>query len=167
MEGVAIRQADFDDVDAIAEAHRDSIQSLGALFYRPADLAAWQSGVSGELYRDAMRGGEVFFVATGTLGREPLVLGFSSDYPIEGPLHGTSVYVRGSAARKGIGRALLRHAEAFALTRGATSIQIEASLAGVAFYEANGYQQVSQGHARLTSGHLIACVRMRKHLAGQ
>ena len=159
---VVIRPAGTADVHAIAEAHRDSIRSLGAAFYPPGALDAWQAGISPDLYRNAMQSGEVFFMASGTLDGRHEILGFSSDYCIEGTVHGTSVYVRGEAARQGVGRALLEHAEAHAVARGATSIQIEASLAGVEFYKANGYEEVSRGETRLTSGHLIACVFMRK-----
>ena len=159
-----IRPAGTADVHAIAEAHRDSIQSLGAAFYPPGALDAWQAGICADLYRNAMHKGEVFFLASGTLNGRHSVLGFSTDYCIEGTVHGTSVYVRGDAARQGIGRALLEHAEAHAVARGATSIQIEASLAGVEFYKANGYEEVGRGETRLTSGHVIACVFMRKRL---
>ena len=44
-----------------------------------------------------------------------------------------SVYVRGIAARRGIGSALLGLAEAHAVAHGAASLQVEASLAGVEF----------------------------------
>jgi putative acetyltransferase len=164
IQDLLIRCADVPDVQAIADAHRDSIQSLGSAFYDRDAIGAWQSGICADLYRNAMQNGEVFFVATGTVGGRQRILGFSSDYEIQGPLHGTSVYVRGEAARQGIGRALLEHAEAHAIARGATSIQIEASLGAVEFYKANGYQEVSRGQTRLTSGHVIACVFMRKRL---
>jgi putative acetyltransferase len=158
------RPAHPSDVDAIAEAHRDSIRSLGAAFY-PANVAdAWEEGITGDLYRKAMEGGEVFFIATGKVAGRTLVLGFASDYCIEGSKHGTSVYVRGIAARRGIGSALLRLAEAHAATRGATSIHIEASLAGVDFYKRNGYAEAGRGESRLMSGHAVACVFMRKPL---
>lgn len=162
---VLIRRADVADAEAIADAHRDSIESIGAAFYQPAALAAWQAGISGDLYRGAMAAGEVFFIAIALVEGRQQVLGFSSDYSREGPLHGTSVYVRGAAAGQGIGRALLRRAEAYAVARGATAIQIEASLAGVEFYRANGYEELGRGETRLTSGYVIGCVFMRKRLA--
>src|SRR6187551_1148115 len=109
-----------------------------------------------------MGGGEVFFIAVGELDSQPAVLGFASDHRVEGTEHGTSVYVRGAAARQGIGSALLRLAEAEAAARGATCIRIEASLAGVEFYKANGYDEVARGGTRLMSGRPIACVFMRK-----
>ena len=161
---IVIRQAEQSDVDHIAEAHRDSIRSIAPAFYPPDDVDAWQDGLTGDLYLKAMDAGEVFFIATARVDGTPLVLGFASDYCVEDTVHGTSVYVRGIAARRGIGTALLRRAEAHAAASGATSIQIEASLAGLEFYKACGYSEVRRGETRLLSGHPIACVVMHKAL---
>lgn len=158
------RTAAPSDADAIAVAHRDSIRSIGLPFYPPNVVDDWQEGITGDVYRKAMERGEVFFIATGQIGGHTAVLGFASDYPISGGTHGTSVYVRGSAARRGIGSALLRLAEAHALDHGATSIRIEASLAGVEFYKANGYIEGDRGETHLMSGRPIACVFMHKEL---
>ena len=72
-----------------------------------------------------------------------------------------------AAARRGsgVGSALLARAEAHAVSNGATTIEIEASLAGVAFYEANGFIEVGRGETRLTTGRSMECVFMRKDLA--
>ena len=163
---IQMRLAVMSDVDAIAVAHRDSIQTLGAAYYPPSVVDDWQTGLTGDVYRKAMDDGEVFFIATGTVDGEPVILGFASDYSIDERKHGTSVYVRGVAARRGIGSALLRIAEDHAVARGATSVHVEASLAGVEFYKANGFIEVSRGETRLTSGRPIACVFMRKDLKG-
>ena len=64
---VEIRRAEASDVDAITEAHRDSIRSLGGAFYPPADVDAWQDGLTRDVYLSAMERGEVFFIATGTV----------------------------------------------------------------------------------------------------
>jgi GNAT superfamily N-acetyltransferase len=156
------RRADPSDADAIGLAHVDSIKTIGAGFYPPPVVDDWAEGLTGDVYVKAMGGGEVFFIAVGELDSQPAVLGFASDHRIEGTEHGTSVYVRGAAARQGIGSALLRLAEAEAAARGATCIRIEASLAGVEFYKANGYDEVARGGTRLMSGRPIACVFMRK-----
>ncbi len=158
------REAAPADADDIAEAHLDSIRSIGPAFYPPNVVDDWAEGLTGEVYVKAMAGGEVFFIATGTIDGRPGVLGFSSDYRIEGTRHGTSVYVRGLAARRGIGSTLYRLAEAHAVARGATSVHVEASLAGVEFYRANGFEEVGRGHTPLMSGRAIACVFMRKEL---
>ena len=139
-----IRLARSSDVDQIALAHADSIRSIGPAFYPPDVVDAWQEGLTRQLYLDAMERGEVFFIATGAVGRAALVLGFASDYQIEGSRHGASVYVRRVAARRGIGSALFRAAEAHAVARGARSIEIEASLAGDAFYQRHGFVMVAE-----------------------
>jgi putative acetyltransferase len=157
------RHAHPSDVDEIAVAHRDSIRSIGPGFYPPNVVDEWAAGLTGDVYLKAMKDGEVFFVATGEIDSKPAVLGFAS-HRIDGMQHGTSVYVRGLAARRGIGSALFRLAEADALAKGATAIHIEASLAGVEFYRANGFDEVARGETRLMSGRPISCVFMRKTL---
>jgi putative acetyltransferase len=158
------RRADPADAEAIALAHVDSIRSIGPRFYPPNVVDDWAAGLTAAVYVNAMDAGEVFFLATGDLAGERAVLGFASDYILEGSQHGTSVYVRGIAARRGIGSVLLRLAEAHAGARGATTIQVEASLAGVEFYKANGFVEIGPGETRLLSGRPIACVFMRKAL---
>jgi ribosomal protein S18 acetylase RimI-like enzyme len=156
------RQAEAADAGDIAEAHRDSIRSIGPRYYPPTVVDDWCAGLSGDVYVKAMQAGEVFFVAIGHIDGARAVLGFASDYRREGTEHGTSVYVRGTAARCGVGSALIRLAEAHAVAQGATSIHIEASLAGVDFYKAHGYREVARGETRLMTGRPIACVFMRK-----
>jgi putative acetyltransferase len=159
------RRANPSDADDIALAHRDSIRSIGPRFYPPTVVDDWEDGLTRDLYLNAMKGGEVFFIATEHVDGTAVVLGFASDYCLEGPTHGTSVYVRGIAARRGIGSALLRLAEAHAVANGATSLQVEASLAGVEFYRVNGFTEVGRGETHLMSGRPIACIFMRKELA--
>ena len=43
-------------------------------------------------------------------------------------------------------------------------IHIQASLAGVEFYKANGFEALEHGEARLMSGYSMPCVFMRKSL---
>jgi putative acetyltransferase len=75
-----------------------------------------------------------------------------------------AVYVRGIAARRGIGSALLRMAEASALAAGATSLRLDASLAAVDFYKANGFVETGRGEHTLRVGRTMACVFMQKNL---
>jgi putative acetyltransferase len=139
----------------------DSIRSLGLQYYAPEIVSDWAARVTGEIYVNAMARGEVFFIAVDASGD---VLGFSS-HRIDGGHHGTAVYVRGRAARRGIGSALLRTAEASALAVAAASIEIEASLAAIDFYRANGFEETGRGSHQLSSGRLMPCVFMRKILA--
>jgi putative acetyltransferase len=164
LRDVRVRRADASDAEAIALAHADSIRSIGPGFYSPEIVQAWGSRLSADLYIRAMAAGEAFFVATGDLDGKPAVLGFST-HRVDDDQDGASVYVRGGAVRRGIGTALLRLAEDHARSHGATTITIQASLAGVAFYKANGFEELGRGVARLISGHSMPCVWMRKALA--
>jgi ribosomal protein S18 acetylase RimI-like enzyme len=110
-----------------------------------------------------MAKGEVFFVAVGNTADTMEVLGFSS-HKADAGKHRTAVYVRRTAARRGVGTALFRLAEADAVAAGADSLFVEASLAGAEFYKANGFEELGRGEYRLASGHKMACVFMRKTL---
>ena len=160
---VQTRRAHPKDAEAIALAHLDSIRSIGPTFYPPDVVEAWGLGLTPDIYVNAMEGGEAFFIATGHIDGEPAVLGFST-HRIDDAQDGASVYVRGEAARRGIGTALLRLAEEHAVAQGATSIQIQASLAGVEFYRVNGFDEIGRGEALLMSGRSMPCVFMRKLL---
>ncbi len=156
-----IRQAWPSDAEALADAHLDSIRAIGPAFYPPDLVEAWAAAVTPELYVRAMDEGEIFFVAVDPqAGGE--VAGFSS-HLVAGGRHGVSVYVRGGVARRGIGSALLREAEAHARARGATVLEIESSLPGVVFYRANGFEAVGPIDVTL-SGRQVECVMMRKAL---
>ena len=157
------RPARPEDAPAISVAHLDSIRSIGPAYYPPDAVEEWGSGLTPDIYLKAMEGGEVFFVATGVIDGRPALLGFSS-HRVDDAQDGISVYVRAAASRRGIGSVLLRLAEEHALDTGATSIQIEASLAGVEFYRANGFVEIGRGDAVLMSGRSLACVFMRKVL---
>ena len=157
-----IRRAGLEDVDAIAAAHLDSIRSIGALYYEPRIVSDWDARVHGELYAKAMARAEVFFMAIEP-GGPGEVLGFSS-HRIGVDAHRTAVYVRARATRQGIGSALFRTAEAAAIAAGATAIHVDASLAAVEFYTANGFEEVGRGEHRLWSGRSMACVFMHKDL---
>lgn len=158
-----IRRAEPSDADAIAAAHRDSIHSIGALFYPPDIVSDWSAPLTGDVYVHAMERGEVFYIAVGQTDGKPEVLGFSS-HRIEEQEHRIAVYVRGKASRRGIGSALFRMAETAASAAGATSIHVDASLAAVDFYRVNGFDERGRGEHQLRSGRPMACVFMQKIL---
>lgn len=163
IEVTETRQAIPGDAGAILAAHLDSIRSIGPDFYSPEIVEAWSEGLTPEVYVNAMESGEVFFIAIGPLNGESAVLGFAT-HRVDDAQDGISVYVRGIASRSGLGTTLLRLAEAHARAHGAHSIDIQASLAGVAFYLANGFDEVGRGEAMLMTGRAMPCVFMRKRL---
>jgi putative acetyltransferase len=158
-----VRRAQPSDAEDIAAVHRDSIRSIGPRFYPPDVVDAWGEGLTADLYIKAMERGEVFYIALGAIVGQPAVLGFASHHVEEGE-HRTAVYVRGAAARSGLGSALFRMAEAEAVATGAKTIEVDASLAAVQFYTANGFEETGRGEHQLRTGRLMACVFMRKTL---
>ena len=158
------RRAEPGDADAIALRMATPSSRSGLRATRRAWSTTGRRSLTGDVYRIAMGRGEVFFIATADVDAGTLVLGFSSDYVIEGSTHGTSVYVRGLAARRGIGSRLLAMAEDHARSGGATGVSVEASLTGVEFYRAHGFRETGRGETHLMSGRPIACVFMSKAL---
>ena len=160
---IETRKAHPYDAEAILAAHLDSIRSIGPRFYSSEVVEAWIAGLTPNVYVNAMEGGEVFFIAIGPINGESAVLGFAS-HRVDDDQDGASVYVRGMASRCGIGTTLLGLAEGHARAHGATSLKIQASLAGVAFYRANGFEELGRGEALLMTGQSMPCVFMRKLL---
>lgn len=158
-----VRRAGLEDVDQIAAAHADSIRLIGPLYYDADVVRSWAEGLDGKLYARAMASGEVFFIAVPRDTDSSECLGFSS-HRVDDGVHGTAVYVRGTAARRGIGSALFRAAEDDARVAGASVIEIDASLAAVDFYKAQGFEEVGRGEHLLPSGAQMRCVFMRKRL---
>lgn len=160
---VTLRLATEEDADGILRAHIDSIKTLGPLYYPSDVIEAWGEGLTPDLYAKAMQDGEVFYIAIESVDGRQVVLGFAT-HRVDDQQDGASVYVRGRAARLGIGTSLLRLAEEHARAHGAASLQIQASLAGVEFYKANGFEALRSGEAVLMSGKSMPCVLMRKQL---
>jgi GNAT superfamily N-acetyltransferase len=164
IQDLDFRRAIESDAADIAAAHRDSILHLGSAYYEPEIVKEWAAVVNPGIYVEAMGRGEVFFIATGTVAGHSIVLGFTSDFVIRDTTHGTSAYVRPVAARRRIASGLLGLAEAFGRARGATAIEIEASLGAVEFYKRHGFVETASGDVALPSGFQMPCVFMRKEL---
>jgi ribosomal protein S18 acetylase RimI-like enzyme len=168
MQGHTIRPATAADADALAEIHGDSVRTLGGAHYPSEVVAEWGAPRTGQRYRDAMARGGTFFLAiapTGTAVSDQAAsaLGFSS-YAVEGEMHRIAVYVRGAAARRGVGRALYEAGESVARANGARDISIEAALGAVPFWQALGFEVLGPVDHPLASGRLMRCIRMRKPL---
>ena len=92
---VETRIANESDVDAIAAAHRDSIRRSGRRSIRPT---SWPPGPRGSPVTSTdrrWRVGKCSSSPSSPLEGTTAVLGFATDYLIDGATHGTSAYVRG------------------------------------------------------------------------
>ncbi len=158
------RPATPEDADGIAEAHIDSIRTLGPKKYSADIVAAWGARSTeerGARILESMAKGEKFFVA---VDKQDRIAGFSG-YRYEEKKHRIAVYVRGAAARKKVGLNLLSVAERAAWQMGAKEIYVDASLVAEAFYARQGFKKTGEGKHTLRSGHEMPCVFMRKILS--
>lgn len=147
-----IRRAAASDAGSITAIMRSAIRALPAGAHPPAALAAWSS-LPALYHRWAMGpGGETYLVAE-RAGRR---VGYAA---LRGP-ELTAVFVRPSAAGRGVGAALVGAALRLARRRGERAVSVVAAVSAVSFYERLGFRggrAVSvplPGGARLASRHL-------------
>ena len=113
---------------------------------------------------EAMARGEVFFIAIGEIDGKRAVLGFASDYRIEGSEHGASAYVRGrwrvaeSGPRSCASRKRMPSLEELEVSGSRRRWLASSSTVR------HGFVEIGRGETHLRSGRPIACVFMEKQL---
>ena len=155
---IIVRAATPADAAAILRVHRESILNLGLESYSHAEVESWATGLVPERYVEAITdGGETFIVAVVPDGA---LAGFCSfkDDEVKG------LYVAPDWARRGVGSALLRRAEATIAAGGHVLIRIVASLSGQAFYEHHGYRVVERRDWKSRGGLVSVALAMEKAL---
>jgi putative acetyltransferase len=155
-----IRRAVESDSPHVYEVHVRSIREVCAPSYTPEEIHDWTVRKRPEGYVPVIKTRD-FFVATA----DERVVGFSEFNPETSEV--AAVYVHPEFTGQGVGRALLEHAEAAALARGATRLHLSSSLNAVPFYEKHGYVVDKHGSVTLGSGRALRCVFMHRELAGQ
>jgi putative acetyltransferase len=152
------RHATPDDAAEIVRVHRASILVLGRESYSLAEVESWAAGLVPERYVEAMSaGGETFIV---TVAPDGALAGFCSfkDDEVKG------LYVAPDWARRPVGSALLRQAEATIASGGHRLIRIVASLSGQAFYEHHRYRVVERRDWTSRGGLVTVALAMEKAL---
>jgi GNAT superfamily N-acetyltransferase len=135
---------------------RSAIRSLGRDHYPPAAIAAWSS-LPSLYHRWAMSaGGEAIFLAE----RGGRILGYAGLRRAEV----TALFVRPSAARRGIASALLGRVEREARRRGVRRVHVLAARSGEAFYRARGYTGQRAARVPLPGGETLPAVRLARLL---
>jgi len=151
-----LRRGRPEDAPAIARVMRAAVAGEAGR-YPARDLAAWGSPPA--LYhRWAMAvGGEAYLVAE-QAGR---LLGYAAFRPGEV----TALFVRPSAAGRGLGARLLARAEAGARAGdgpAASRLSLLAARAAVPFYAAHGWRPLRAARSPLPGGRWLPAVRMGK-----
>lgn len=163
---IAVREATWADGAAVRDVHVASIEGLGVRGYDAEQVAAWAGGLQPDDY--AIDARETYFVVAergdrlvgfGTLTNEP---GDHFRKPVGAEV--TAVYVRPAVARRGVGSRLYGALESHARDEGVDSLGLWASRHAVPFYEAHGYERVSERVHEFGDGVEGTVVEMHKAL---
>lgn len=136
---VTIRPYQTRDAAALAALYVQSVEAVGRRFYSAAQIAAWVSLAPTPDHLHALTAD----------GRTRLVAVGASDHPVafvdlevDGHIH--FLYVAPEAAGQGLGKALLRAAEAIAREHGLARLYAEASEAAVGCFLGCGFNSTER-----------------------
>jgi putative acetyltransferase len=153
-----VRRAGEEDCEGIWRVHTRAIRGIANSYYTPEEIESWASPRQPEHYVEPVRNKE-FYVAE----EDGDVIGFGALDHKQKEIE--AVYVSPEAARRGVGKAILRRLEERARELGIESLKMDASLNAVPFYKSAGYESQKETTHRLASGVEIGCVLMTKELS--
>jgi GNAT superfamily N-acetyltransferase len=177
---IHIRKATPPDVPRLREVIEASVRGLQAADYSPAQIeGALRSvyGVDSQLIADG-----TYLVAEVTESQNPEIVAcggwskrktlYGGDQyaaredslldPNQDAAKVRAFFVHPKWARRGIGSLILEACENAALEAGFTSLEMGATLSGVAFYRAKGYAEIENQTVPLSNGETLAIVKMAK-----
>ena len=176
-----IRIAMLEDVPALNALIEASVRGLQADDYSPAQLDAALGSVFGvdrqliadQTYFIAERDGAL--IGCGGWSRRRTLFGADAVadrddsllIPGVDPARIRAFFVHPSAARQGVGAAILEACEAAAAQAGFTALELGATLTGLPFYRRFGYEALDRRTADLVGAEPLAIVAMRKPIAAR
>jgi GNAT superfamily N-acetyltransferase len=175
---IALRQARLEEADALEHIIERSVRGLQADDYTPAQMDGALGTVLGldrQLIRDgtylvAERDGRI--VGCGGWSRRRTLFGADAVatrddaglVPGVDPARIRAFFIEPDCARQGIGTAILLACEAAAAAAGFTTLEMGATLTGVALYRRHGYTEDERIDVPLRNGEKLPIVRMSKAL---
>ncbi|MXR40420.1 GNAT family N-acetyltransferase [Halobaculum sp. WSA2] len=152
---MSVRDAKPVDAEAVRTVHYASIIGLGPEAYDQRQVKAWASGCAVADYTAAIGDDGLDYVVA---DHDGVVVGFGSlkwevpdDYEADVDAEVTAVYVLPSIARRGIGTELYTELERRAREQNVEVLGLSASLPAVSFYEAHGYDRVTEYNHEFSS----------------
>lgn len=173
---INIRKAESHDADRIGAMQELSFRALGAAHYAPQAIASYIRQIG--TFDPALIDEGHYFIAIDCLGEIVGTGGWSRLPPAYGQGEARpagrhtatirSVFVAPSATRRGIGSAIMRHAEEDAGRDGVAMLSLTATLSGVPLYAALGYRAAAKRREIvLRDGARLDFLDMDKPIAGQ
>jgi putative acetyltransferase len=161
---IVIRAAAESDAAAIVKVHYEAVHLIASNDYEQDILNEWSSDSvdrSTRLKTQISQNVDQTIMIVAEV--DGTVVGFGEVVPDKGELR--AVYVSPTAARMGIGSALLHKLENESRHHKVQKLWLDSSLTAVPFYLAHGYQSDGEGAHQLGSGRLMTCVKMHKILS--
>jgi N-acetylglutamate synthase-like GNAT family acetyltransferase len=180
---VRVRQARYEDVDALRVLIDLSVRGLQAQDYTAAQMESALKmvyGVDTQLIAD----GTYFVAEAGVASDNPTIIGcggwskrktlFGGDQwnarqdslldPARDAGKIRAFFIHPSWARQGIAGLILQACEEAAKSAGFTRLEMGSTLTGIPFYAAKGYMRLEDQSVPLEDGQSLRIVRMAKHL---
>ena len=142
------------------EIVNSAIRGLATGHYSPDAIQGWLVPVSDDRIRELVLNEDQEIRLVAELDGQPAGVGALV-------LHRSELracYVDPSAARRGVGSALVQEIERLARENELTRLQLAASINAEPFYAAHGYSVQEKSHVVLPNGHRMAAVWMHKTL---
>jgi GNAT superfamily N-acetyltransferase len=176
MHEFTLREASHEDMTAIATVMRESVEQLGPTAYSEYQVASALRFICRP--DEALIEDGTYFVAIiddkiagcgGWSRRQKVYSGSAATGGEDAILDPTTdaariraMFVRPRFARRGIGRAILAHAESRAAAEGFQRFQLMALRSAGTLYESCGYRAVREAPITLEDGVVLECTLMEK-----
>ena len=164
---VSVREAMLGDARRICDVHLASIEGLASQSYTEEQVTAWAHDRDPDEY--PIESEDTCFVVAED--ETTAVIGFGWMKPeageyfqteVEGEI--TAIYIHPSVTRRGVGSRIYTALEAQATQRNVDSLGLWASRNAVSFYEAQGYERVTEHIHEYQDGIELTLVEMKKQL---
>lgn len=146
-----IRLANCSDAEEICLIHRDAIENLCSLHYSPEQISSWSKGCVPAIYEEAILKNHVLVAIDAH--RIAGFIEYSSGEIVK-------LFVRGNAAHRGIGAALMRTVLAIAKEDGEPKLRVESTRNAQSFYERHGFCKTGEGAFSRGGGGEIEIVKL-------
>lgn len=159
---VSIRAMRSEDARRFLEIQRESVRGIAARDYPTAVIDAWAPlPIADETVQRFLsnRDDEMRLIAE----IDGQAVGIGALVPGNSELR--ACYVVPSAARRGVGAAIVAEIERIAREHNLHYLRLESSLTAEPFYAALGYRVEARGHLMIASGVPMAAITMSKLLA--
>jgi putative acetyltransferase len=165
--GVVVREAVPEDASSIRDVHLASIEGLGSTEYDDELVSAWAHDRDPEEY--PIESADAYIAVA---ERDGHIVGFGITNPdvgdyLETTVDGeiTAMYVHPPVTRQGIGTRIYAELESEAHRNNVESLGLWASVNAVPFYQAQGYQRVTEHTHEFSDGVERTVVEMAKTLS--